>query len=123
VGILDGQQRNVIVVSVIKPVPPSNVVEIRLEEVAQPPQVVVLPPAVRGQQSSLISGAVPRLRDPPGCNSTSALLRSTWHRSFQQRISDVLQTLIEVPPPHQPLHHLEAQCLQMIGLAEALLKA
>jgi hypothetical protein len=50
VGILDGQQRNVIVVSVIKPVPPSNVVEIWLDEVAQPPQVVVLPPAVRGQQ-------------------------------------------------------------------------
>jgi hypothetical protein len=49
VGILlDGQQRNVIVVTVIKPVQPRNVVEILLDEVAQPPQVVVLPSAVRG---------------------------------------------------------------------------
>jgi hypothetical protein len=47
VGILDGQQQNVIV-TVIKPVPPHNVVEILVDEVAQPPQVVVLPPAVRG---------------------------------------------------------------------------
>jgi hypothetical protein len=37
VGILDGQQRNVVVVTVIKPVPPRNVVEILLDEVAQPP--------------------------------------------------------------------------------------
>jgi hypothetical protein len=35
VGILDEQQRNVVVV-VIKPVPPRNVVEILLDEVAQP---------------------------------------------------------------------------------------
>jgi hypothetical protein len=35
VGILDGQQRNV-VVAVIKPVPPRNVVEILVDEVAQP---------------------------------------------------------------------------------------
>jgi hypothetical protein len=35
--ILDGQQKNVIVVAVIKPIPPHNVVEILLEEVAQPP--------------------------------------------------------------------------------------
>jgi hypothetical protein len=28
---------------------------------------------------------VPRLRGPPGCNGTSTLLRSTWHRSLQQR--------------------------------------
>jgi hypothetical protein len=49
VGILDGQQWNVVVVAVIKPVPPRNVVEILLDEVAQPPQVVVLPPAVRGR--------------------------------------------------------------------------
>jgi hypothetical protein len=48
VGILDGQQQNVVVVTVIKPVQPRNVVEILLDEVAQPPQVVVLPPAVRG---------------------------------------------------------------------------
>jgi hypothetical protein len=49
VGILDGQKQNVvIVVTVIKPVQPRNVVEILLDEVAQPPQVVVLPPAVRG---------------------------------------------------------------------------
>jgi hypothetical protein len=48
VGILDGQQRNVVVVTVIKPVQPRNVVGILLDEVAQPPQVVVLPPAVRG---------------------------------------------------------------------------
>jgi hypothetical protein len=34
VGILDGQQRNVVVVAVIKPVPPHNVVEILLDEVA-----------------------------------------------------------------------------------------
>jgi hypothetical protein len=47
VGILDGQQRNVIVVAVIKPVPPFDVVEILFDEVAQPPQVVVLPPTVR----------------------------------------------------------------------------
>jgi hypothetical protein len=48
VGILDGQQQNVVVI-VIKPVPPHNVVEILLAEVAQQPQVVVLPPAVRGR--------------------------------------------------------------------------
>jgi hypothetical protein len=49
VGILDGQQRNVVVIiTVIKPVQPRNVVEIPLDEVAQPPQVVVLPPAIRG---------------------------------------------------------------------------
>jgi hypothetical protein len=39
VGILDGQQRNV-VVTIIKPVPPRNVVKIL---------VVVLPPPVRGR--------------------------------------------------------------------------
>jgi hypothetical protein len=54
VGILDGQQRNV-TVAVIKPVPPHNVVEILVDEVAQPPQVVVLPPAVRGDGPPLIS--------------------------------------------------------------------
>jgi hypothetical protein len=38
VGILDEQQRNVVVVIVfIKPVQPRNVVEILLDEVAQPP--------------------------------------------------------------------------------------
>jgi hypothetical protein len=37
VGILDGQQWNVVSVDVIKPVPPRNVVEILLDEVAQPP--------------------------------------------------------------------------------------
>jgi hypothetical protein len=42
---------------------------------------------------------------------------------FSSGISDKLQTLIGVPPPHQPLHPLEAQCLRMIGLAEAPLKA
>jgi hypothetical protein len=43
VGILDGQQRNVVaVVAVIKPVQPHNVVEILLVV------VVVLPPAVKG---------------------------------------------------------------------------
>jgi hypothetical protein len=47
VGILNGQQQNV-VVAIIKPVPPHNVVEIPLDEVAQPPQVGVLSPAVRG---------------------------------------------------------------------------
>jgi hypothetical protein len=53
VGILDGQQRNVIiVVAVIKLVQPCNVIEILLDEVAQPPQVVVLPPTVRGRQAA-----------------------------------------------------------------------
>jgi hypothetical protein len=52
VGILDGQQRNVVVVAVIKPVQPRNVVEILLDEVAQPPQVVVLPPDVRGRRAT-----------------------------------------------------------------------
>jgi hypothetical protein len=47
VGILDGQQWNVVVV-IIEPVQPRNVVKILLDEVAQPPQVVFLPPAVRG---------------------------------------------------------------------------
>jgi hypothetical protein len=51
VGILDGQQQNV-VVTVIKPSPSSNVVEILVDEVAQPPQVVVLPPPVRGRRST-----------------------------------------------------------------------
>jgi hypothetical protein len=51
VGILDGQQQNVIVViAVIKPVQPRNVVKILLDEVVQPPQVVVLPLAVRGRR-------------------------------------------------------------------------
>jgi hypothetical protein len=52
VGILDGQQRNVVVVAVIKPVQPRNLVEILLDEVAQPPRVVVLPPAVRGRRAA-----------------------------------------------------------------------
>jgi hypothetical protein len=53
VGTLDGQQRNVVVVATgIKPVQPRNVVEILLDEVAQPPHVVVLPPAVRGRQAT-----------------------------------------------------------------------
>jgi hypothetical protein len=52
VGILDGQQWNVVVVAVIKPVPPRNVVEILLDEVAQSPQVGVLPPAVRGRRAA-----------------------------------------------------------------------
>jgi hypothetical protein len=42
---------------------------------------------------------------------------------FSSGISDELQTLVEVLPPHQPHHPLEAQCLWMIGLAEAPLKA
>jgi hypothetical protein len=50
VGIFDGLQWNVLViVAVIKPVQPHNVVEILLDEVAQPPQVVVLLPNVRGR--------------------------------------------------------------------------
>jgi hypothetical protein len=53
VGILDGQQRNVVVViAIIKPLQPRNVVEILLDEVAQPLQVVVLPPAVRGRRAA-----------------------------------------------------------------------
>jgi hypothetical protein len=36
VGILNGQQRNVDVIAIIKPVPPCNVVEILINEVAQP---------------------------------------------------------------------------------------
>jgi hypothetical protein len=51
VVILDGQQRNVVIFAVIKLVPPHNVVEILLDEVAQPPQVGVLPPAVRGRRA------------------------------------------------------------------------
>jgi hypothetical protein len=47
VGILDGQQRN-IVVAVIKLVPSCNVVNILVDEVVQPLQVVVLSPVVRG---------------------------------------------------------------------------
>jgi hypothetical protein len=51
VGTLDEQQWNVVVIAaVIKPVQPHNVVEILFDEVVLPPQVVVLPPAVRGQQ-------------------------------------------------------------------------
>jgi hypothetical protein len=53
VGILDGQQRNVlIVIAVIKPVQPRNVVKILLDVVAEPLQVVVLPPTVRGRRSA-----------------------------------------------------------------------
>jgi hypothetical protein len=52
VGILDGLQRNVVAVAVIKPVPPHNVVEMLLDEVVQPPQVVVLSPAVRGRRDA-----------------------------------------------------------------------
>jgi hypothetical protein len=49
VGIRDEQQWNfVVVVAIIKPVQPCNVAEILLDEVAQPPQVVVLPRVVRG---------------------------------------------------------------------------
>jgi hypothetical protein len=81
VGILDGQQWNVVVVvAVINPIQPCNVVEILLDEVAQPPQVVVLPPTVRGNEPPLISwsNAI-----ASGCNGTSASLKSTWHRSLQ----------------------------------------
>jgi hypothetical protein len=53
VVILDGQQRNVAIVTIIKPVPPLNVVEILLDGVAQPPQVGVLPPAVRGRRTAV----------------------------------------------------------------------
>jgi hypothetical protein len=53
VGILDEQQWNVVVVvAIIKLVPPSNVVEIQLDEVAQSPQVGVLPPTVRGRRAA-----------------------------------------------------------------------
>jgi hypothetical protein len=52
VGILDGQQWNVVVVTVIMPVQPHNVVEILLDELVQPPQVVVLPPAVWGRRAA-----------------------------------------------------------------------
>jgi hypothetical protein len=55
VGILDGQKRNVVIDTIIKPVPPYIVVEILLDEVVHPPQVVVLPPTVRGRRSPLIS--------------------------------------------------------------------
>jgi hypothetical protein len=51
VGILDGQQRNV-VVAVIKPVPPRIVIKIMVDEVAQPPQVVVHPPTVEGRRAA-----------------------------------------------------------------------
>jgi hypothetical protein len=51
VGTLDGKQRNV-VVTVIKPVSPRNVVEILVDEVAQPPQDVVLPLVVRGRRAT-----------------------------------------------------------------------
>jgi hypothetical protein len=54
VGIPDGQQWNV-VVAIIKPVPPCNVLEILVDEIAQPPQVVVLPPPVRGDGPPLLS--------------------------------------------------------------------
>jgi hypothetical protein len=52
VGIWDRQQQNVVVVAVIKPVPPRNVAEILLDEVAQPPQVVVFPPVVMGRRAA-----------------------------------------------------------------------
>jgi hypothetical protein len=52
VGILDGQQCNVVIVAVIRPLPPRNVVEILLDEVAQPPEVGVLPPAVWGRRAT-----------------------------------------------------------------------
>jgi hypothetical protein len=54
VGILDRQQRNVIIVAVIKSVPPHNVVKILLDEVAQPLQVGVLPLTVRGQRAATV---------------------------------------------------------------------
>jgi hypothetical protein len=44
-------------------------------------------------------------------------------RVFSSGISDDLLTLIGVPPHHQPLHPLEAEFLQMIGLTEVPLKA
>jgi hypothetical protein len=53
VGILDGQQQNVVVVVVIiKPLPPRNVVKILLDVVAQPLQVGVLPLVVRGRRAA-----------------------------------------------------------------------
>jgi hypothetical protein len=56
VGILDGQQWNVVVVvaviAVIKLVQPRNVVEILLDKVAQPSRVVVLSPTVRGRRAA-----------------------------------------------------------------------
>jgi hypothetical protein len=52
VGILDGQQWNVVIIAVIKPIPPLNVEEIPLDEVVQPPQVGVLPLAVRKRRAA-----------------------------------------------------------------------
>jgi hypothetical protein len=42
---------------------------------------------------------------------------------FSSGISKELQTLIGIPPPHQPLHPLEAYDLWIIGFAETSLKA
>jgi hypothetical protein len=52
VGILAGQQQNVVIVAVIKPVPPHNVVKILLDKVALSTQVMVLPLAVRWRQAA-----------------------------------------------------------------------
>jgi hypothetical protein len=52
VRIQDEQKWNVVVAAVIKLVPTRNIVKILLDEVAQPPQVVVLPPTVRGRRAA-----------------------------------------------------------------------
>jgi hypothetical protein len=72
VGILDGQQQNVIIVAIIEPVPPRNVVEILLDEVAQPLQVGILPQAVRGQRATTDFLSSAMARGPLGYNESSA---------------------------------------------------
>jgi hypothetical protein len=125
VGDFDGQQQNdVVVVTVIKPVPPRNVVEIPLDEVAQPPQVGVLPPTIRGRRATA---------DFLEQSMASGFARLQWYFSIVKKYLALessaatslmsFRPVIGVPPPHLPLHPLEAQCLRMIGLAVAPLKA
>jgi hypothetical protein len=101
VGILDGQQRNLLVLAVIKPVPSRNVVEIQLHKVAQPPQVVVLPPVVRGRRAA--SNFLEQCHGFGVCQVATELqhqkkVLST--RVFSSGTSDEVQTLIGVLPPH-----------------------
>jgi hypothetical protein len=86
VGILYGQQWNVVVAAtVIKPVQPHNVVKILLDEVAQPPQVVVIPPAVRGRRAALIFWSSAMASGSAELQLYFSITKSTWHRSLRQR--------------------------------------
>jgi hypothetical protein len=122
VEILDGQQQNVVVVAVIKPVPPRNVVEILLDEVTQPPQVVVLPPTVRGRRA-----AADFLEKCHGFGVHRVAMVLSIAKKYLAPESSAAASLMSFRPLlgfHLLINLIiPSKRLRMIGLAEAPLKA